>query len=350
MTGSPKQARRYVDAIRASGLSVYDAIEVRDQRLWIPTPTLEELLNDALVGTSLRGLPLRTRSRVVKELVCKAVGYPVPGSFRRSKPRFPGQQFDTYIQKSNNLQIWNEELVPTRRYVLIRVSAGDVVTRVRVVTGETLSLLDTTGTLTQKYQARLVPGEEDRELVTATDTEVILPLVNRLARVDQTISPIDWPEPGQLLPLASIFEVLSSLIGETFADTGSDQERNRGAALHEAVCHQLGYEDFRDMGQFPDIRQQLLEVKLQTSPTIDLGLVCPDSTDGTGLPRITGRQIRHCDIRYAIFYGTIADRDVRLQKLFVTTGEHFFRRFPRFGGQITNKKLQIPLPAGFFGA
>jgi hypothetical protein len=309
---------------------------------------LEGLLRRELIGVSLSGLPLRTRSRVVKERICKAMGYPVPRSFKRSKPRFPGQGLDTYVQKSNNLQIWNEELAPTRRYALIRVSADHVITRVKVVTGDTLARLDTTGTLTQKYQARLVPGRPDRELITKLDTKAVIPLASPLASVDPGSSVIEWPRCGELLPIARIFEILSSLIGTTFPDMGHDQERNRGAALHELVCHRLGYKDFKDVGQFPDIRHQLLEIKLQTSPTIDLGLVCPDDVGGAGLPAIMGHQIRHCDVRYAMFYGTTDGLRVRLQKLFVTTGERFFERFPRFEGRIVNKKLQIPLPSDFF--
>lgn len=67
--------------------------------------------------------------------------------------------FDTYAQKSNNLQVWNEELSPSRRYVILRVDELDKIARVKVVNGEELAQLDTTGTLTQKYQARLIPGE-----------------------------------------------------------------------------------------------------------------------------------------------------------------------------------------------
>lgn len=93
----------YADAIRRSGLAIYDAIQIGDPDLWIPTPELETLLNARLVGISLYGLPLRTRSKVIKEHVCRALGYPVPSSFKRTQPRFPGQMFDTYVQKSNNL-------------------------------------------------------------------------------------------------------------------------------------------------------------------------------------------------------------------------------------------------------
>ena len=43
-----------------------------------------------------------------------------------------------------------------------------------------------------------------------------------------------------------------------------------------------------------------MEVKLQTSPTIDLGLVRPDSTAVLDIPKIGGKQLRHCDVRYAV--------------------------------------------------
>jgi len=339
---------RYVEAIRRSGLSIYDPIEIGDPELWIPTPELEQLLDAAMTGVSLSGLPLRTRSRVVKEHVCRALGYPVPSSFKRKRPRFPGQFFDTYVQKSNNLQVWNERLAPTRRYVVIRVGEGDIVTRVKVVTGDTLAALDTTGTLTQKYQARLIPGDTGSELIAVEDTEPLRPLVRTDVDLAAVASPVNHPRAGQLLPIRGIFERLRPLLGESFPDIGHDQERNRGAALHRLVCGRLGYTDYRDDGQFPDVRHQLLEVKLQTSPTIDLGLVCPDSEEALDVPKIKGRRIRHRDVRYGLFYAVTDGENVTLTHLFLSTGEKFFTRFPQFRGKVLNKKLQIPLPADFF--
>ena len=110
MTGDSSGPGRYVEAIRRERLSIYHRIEIGDPELWIPTPELEQLLNAAMSGISLAGLPLRTRSKVVKEHVCRSLGYPVPSSFKKTQPRFPGQLFDTYVQKSNHLQVWNEEL------------------------------------------------------------------------------------------------------------------------------------------------------------------------------------------------------------------------------------------------
>ncbi|MEO1750050.1 hypothetical protein [Thiofaba sp. EF100] len=347
-TGTPTDPKRYVEAIRAEGLSIYDPIAVGDPVLWIPTPELQALLDTGLRGLSLNGLPLRTRSKVVKTRICEILGYPVPNSFRKTQPRFLGQMFDTYTQKSNNLQVWNEELSASRRYVIIRVSEADVITRVKVVTGDTLALLDTTGTLTRKYQARCIPGSQAIELIAAQDTERLLPFVTPDVDLTKIATPVLHPAAGQILAIDTVFKRLAPLVGQRFADTGADQERNRGAALHRLVCAALGYRSYQDDGQFPDVRHQLLEVKLQTSPTIDLGLVTPESVEPLDVPLVGGQQVRHCDVRYGIFYGEVANGSVTLTHFFLTTGAAFFTRFPQFQGKVLNAKLQIPLPADFF--
>jgi hypothetical protein len=272
----------------------------------------------------------------------------VPKSFQKTKPRFPGQLFDTYTQKSNNVQVFNEELSPTRRFVLIRVSDNDVVTRVRVVTGEVLALLDTTGTLTRKYQARCIPGSKAPELITPSDTALLAPFVTANVDLRHVATPVKHPQAGELLSIGVVFDRLSGLVGQKFANAGVDQERNRGAALHRLVCTTLGYSSYQDDGQFPDVRHQLVEVKLQTSPTIDLGLVRPNSTEALDVPMIEGKQIRHCDVRYAVFYARVRNGQVELTHVFLTTGEGFFNRFTQFQGKVLNAKLQIPLPSDFF--
>jgi hypothetical protein len=337
----------FVDAIRHSGLTIYDQITIGDPLLWIPTPELEFILDTSLRGVALGGLALRTRSKITKRHICLALGYPVPTTFKRTKPSFPGQMLDIYVQKSNNLQIWNEQLAPSRRYALIRPSEKGQIIRTKVVTGDTLALLDTTGTLTRKYQARCIPGLSSSELVTQNDTDVLRSFVVRNASLHGA-TPTDHPKKGEILAINTVFERLSLLLGQSFLDAGIDQERNRGAALHRLVCHALGYITYQDHGQFPDVRHQLIEVKLQTSPTVDLGLVRPDSTEVLDVPMIQGRQIRHCDVRYAIFYGNIANGNVSISHFFLTTGEGFFFRFPQFQGNVLNAKLQIPLPHDFF--
>lgn len=339
----------YVENIKGSGLSIYNHIEVGHPKYWIPSPELEAVLNYRLSGLDLSGLALRTRSKKLKEAVCTALGYPLPKSFKKVQPRFPGQNFDTYGQQANNLQVWNEELSPTRRYVIAQIQPDGHIGKIRVVAGDTLALLDTTGTLTQKYQARLIPSGEATEQLSEQDTIGLLPHINDSVDLGTNgYSPIMPPRTGQLLSVSKIFTRVSTLLGQSFADRGITQERNRGADLHRLVCNALNYTDYADNGQFPDIRHQLLEVKLQTSPTIDLGLVTPDSCDELDTPMLGEYTPRHCDVRYCIFYGSTDGTNVTISNIYVTTGADFFSRFQRFEGRVLNKKIQMHLPPDFF--
>ncbi len=302
-------ASRVVKAIASSGLTIYDSLETRPE-LYIDTRALERVLNRALVGLDLN-YPIRTRSKALKSSVCQALGYPVPKSFLKTQPRFPAQNFDTYIQKSNNLQIWNEKVAPSRRYVLIRVDDAQVVTRVKVVTGDVIAKLDPTGTLTTKYQARSRGPVSESHLVSSADT----------ANVAKTF-------PGTMLPIRELYTFLHALVGSTIVNPGLDQERNRGAALHEAVCKCLNT-SWLDCGQFPDVPSQLLEIKLQTASTIDLGLVCPDSREEiAGLPTF-----KHCDVRYAVFYGAIIPAGVRLDHSDLDDGRRLLHLLPKVRGK-----------------
>ena len=96
------------------------------------------------------------------------------------------------------------------------------------------------------------------------------------------------------------------------------------------------------------MKNQLLEVKLQTALTIDLGLVTPASETPLEFPKIAETQSRQCDVRYALFYGESDGVKITLTRLYLTTGADFFKRFPRSEGKIVNKKLQLPLPKDFF--
>ena len=340
-----KSGLKKMESIQQSGFTIYDQIEVGSPIYWLTSLELQAVLNHKLVGLSLFGLPLRTRSKTVKSEICKALYYPVPSAFKKTQPRFPGQRFDVYTQKSNNLQVWNEDLDLTRRYVLIGINNEDVVFRVKVVTGSDLAPLDTTGTLTQKYQARLKNLEGKYELVKDIDTAQVTSLCG--ANISNE-SPVDDPIKGNLLPIKVIYEKLKSLVGSKIVNPGADQERNRGAALHRVVCLTLGYSNYEDNGQFPDVRNQLLEVKFQTSPTIDLGLVSPESEAPLDMEKVNDISIRHCDVRYALFYGETEVDQVTITNLIVTNGENFYGRFPKFEGKGLNKKIQIRLPKNYF--
>lgn len=336
-----------VNNIKQRNMSVYDHIDIGDSKYWLTSNELTAVLNAKLVGLSFAGLPIRTRSKRVKEKIAEALGYIVPKTFIKCQPRFTGQLFDTYVQKSNNLQIWNEELDVERRYVIIQTNELDEITVIKVISGSDLAELDTTGTLTQKFQASLTYIVEPYQLISPIDTNNLQPKINTSNPDLSNQCPISDPD-NLILPISECFDRLKKIVGSKFIDAGAIQERNRGAALHALVCDALGYKDYKDNGKFPDIRHQLIEVKLQTSPTIDLGLVCPNSTAVLDIEKIQGTQIRHCDVRYAIFYGHIKDNMVHITSLYMTTGEMFFTRFKQFGGNVLNKKIQIRLPQNFF--
>jgi hypothetical protein len=92
-------AAHIVENIRRSGLTIYDEIEVGDPNLWLPAPELESDLDAQLRGLKLGGYPRRTRSKVVKQAVCTAFGYPIPSSFRRL---FPTASRSVLFQKSSS--------------------------------------------------------------------------------------------------------------------------------------------------------------------------------------------------------------------------------------------------------
>lgn len=346
--GNPSPGQAVADAIARSGLTIYDSLDERPS-LFYDITILEERLRHALVGLSWP-FANRTRAKVSKTAVCKAMGYPVPPSFTKTQPRFPGQDLDVYVQKSDNLQIWNEEVSATRRYAIIRVNQMDRVVDVRIVTGEVLAQLDRTGTLTGKYQAKRRADDRNGAIPYTSDTvnfkQRLHPVATMPAHLLASISPIAKPSTGNVLSIEAVRERLRALVGQTFDDPGHDQERLRGEILHRLICRTLGLGAYADRGQFPDIMCLALEVKLQTAATIDLGLISP--ADGAAAQEV-GDNLRHCDMRYAVVYGIRhSTGTIELTEVIVSTGEDFFEHFQRFEGNIQNKKIQLPLPRSFF--
>jgi hypothetical protein len=335
----------YQKNIILSGLTIYDETALYDKSLYIPNEILEILLNHGLVGLSLSGLPLRTRSKFVKALICKTLGYPVPETFQKTKPSFPGQNFDAYTQKSMNLQIWNEEINPARRYAIIQVDNSDKILKVKVISGAILISLDRTGTLTTKYQAML-PQLNEGCLFSKSDTKSVQEWCG-VSKIDlSNIKPTSAPIQGKLLPISTVYNLLKPLENNSIPRIDSLQERNRGAILHKLICEKLGFTEYEDNGAYPDIPNQLIEIKLQTSPTIDLGLHSPN--DHEAIYAGAGKQFFSNDIRYAIMSGIVKENSVIIKNLYMVTGEEFTRFIPLFGGNVQNSKLQIPLPGNFF--
>ena len=280
----------------------------------------------------------------MKSKICEVLGYPIPKSFKKTQPRFPGQNFDVLIQKSTNVQIWNESLDSNRRYILIQISEDDKIINLKIITGDILAKYDTTGKLTSKYQATMKSYGMSM-LLSEKDTETIVDLTGDKINL-KVLNPNYDPKENSIITIENIFKLLQPLVGKTVDYIGAVQERNRGAELHEMICRSLGYSNYSDDGTYPDIRNQLLEIKLQTSPTIDLGLHSPE--DNEVIMTIKNKEIMSQDIRYAIFEGEDIGGMIQLKHLYVVSGCDFTKHFPLFKNGGRNSKIQIPLPKDFF--
>ncbi|WFP22920.1 hypothetical protein P9A14_11905 [Gordonia hongkongensis] len=338
-------ARTVQAAIRANVPSIYDLPATELTGLFYTPGQLEELLRAELIGrTDLNNLPVRTRSKVAKTLVCEILGYVAPPSFRKVNPRLRHANVDVYVQQASNLQIWNQEVDAARRYVILIIRDG-VIAKVKVIAGADLAQFDTTGTLTSKFQANRIDEDGGSVLASATDTAAFIERFTPSSSVPPGVSPVTAPGRARVLDIATVYSRLLPIVGRYFVDPGQTQERNRGSVVHREACSELGLSHYADHGQFPDILSQLIEVKLQLARTIDLGLELPEST--TPLASANG-VVAVRDVRYAIFYGARSGSSFQITDLVVVTGQDFFREFRQFAGKVSNSKLQLKLPSNWF--
>lgn len=156
------------------------------------------------------------------------------------------------------------------------------------------------GIPTIKYQAIINPTTRssiigcEQKFIIRTDTPNMKSLL-RESRDINLASISDTPIPQQLLSIEDIAsKVTPGLIGKKLC--GQDT-KNRGQALEREVATLLGYSTKDSLvGGYPDIYNQALEVKVQDSPTIDLGKETPAQPTCV----YDGLTITTEDIRYLI--------------------------------------------------
>jgi hypothetical protein len=344
-TGDLGSSQHVRETIRETAPSIYDVAATEFTGLFYTPRELELILRNDLVGDRrLADLPVRTRSKVAKTVVCETLGYVPPTTFQKVNPRLRHPNVDVYCQQSNNLQIWNQEVDAARRYVILILSDG-AISDVKVIAGANLAQYDTTGTLTRKFQANRIHEGSGSSLVSPGDTPDLVRLFSPSPILPEPVSPVAAPAVGRVLDIRTVYDRLLPLVGMSFADPGLTQERNRGTVVHREACKLLGLSHFADNGQFPDVLSQLLEVKLQLARTVDLGLELPESTTPVAS---TNAILAVADIRYAIFYAARAGPTFTITELVVVTGRDFFQEFRQFRGNVSNSKLQLRLPADWF--
>lgn len=333
-----------------------------------------------LIGISLALTgKTRTDGSNVRRTVCSILErYPLPppalpGNYRilppRGKgiPRIPREFLDTYIVTtgtSYNLQVWNRN--PATRSVQIEYNEGDpllasdvrlVLVRVHPIYQQIRAIAVLTpdyvvdrfgrfGKPTIKHQ--LIISPQKREKIVASSPPILfhpdLPEVG--AWTSAAYKPTgygihDEPQPDLLCRLETMRDIVAeALIGATIDWMAT---KNRGQALEDKVARLLGYDPSEDellAGDYPDIRHQALEVKVQDSPTVDLGKFSPQfEEDVPSCPGFTTASVRYLialtDKSSGVVRGAVICPGARL-------GDHF-----SFVSD-ANFKCQRSIPMEFF--
>lgn len=218
-------------------------------------------------------------------------------------PKIVREFIDTYIVTSGtsyNLQVWNR--IPATETLLIKYESGEslkcndvrfvfvridteknVIASVIILTPEYIEQkFRKFGKPTIKHQL-LISGKVRKDIYESEDKILSFPDSKKLSY--QICHDYEPPKSGMVEEpdIKHLFSIslLKKMVAEKLIGFKLDAAatKNRGQALEKKVLELLGYEVNENAllyGAFPDIRNQLLEVKVQDSPTVDLGKFSPE--------------------------------------------------------------------------
>lgn len=218
---------------------------------------------------------------------------------QKGVPSFLREYIDTYIVTTGtayNLQVWNRNpnsasvqvdlkngetlLASDVRFILGKISNDNKIESIIIMTPEYIeNKFGKFGKPTIKQQ--LIISNKKRDDIISKGSMVIDDNTLPDDVIDEECNDIDEntsikDDPDKVFPISYIdSKITNELIGEKLDISLSTKQR--GQQLERLVAYQLGYKKMQDMleGGYPDIRNQMLEVKVQDSPTIDLGKYSP---------------------------------------------------------------------------
>lgn len=242
---------------------------------------------------------LITEQLLSSYMPAEAVEYEIVPPKQKGVPSFLREYLDTYIVTTGaayNLQVWNRNpnsasvqvdlkngetlLASDVRFILGKISSDNKIESIVIMTPDYIEKrFGKFGKPTIKQQ--LIISNKKREDIIAKGSMVINDKDLSNDVIDEKCNAIDEgtsikDEPEKVLPISFIdSQITNELIGEKLDVSLSTKQR--GQQLERLVAYQLGYRKMQDMldGGYPDIRNQMLEVKVQDSPTIDLGKYSP---------------------------------------------------------------------------
>lgn len=292
----------------------------------------------------------------------EADDYQIVPPKQKGVPTFLREYIDTYIVTtgtSYNLQVWNRNpnsasvqvdlkngetfLASDVRFVLGKINAENCIESIIIMTPDYIeNRFGKFGKPTVKQQ--LIISSKKREDIIRDGGMVIadsnLP-DELLSCGDETIC-VDVSikdEPQKVLPIEVIDKrITDELVGERLDISLSTKQR--GQQLERMVAYLLGYKNMQDglEGGYPDIRNQMLEVKVQDSPTIDLGKYSPQFEEQIG-DNFTTRTVRY-------LIALTNAMDGAIDGLIMCPGEELGKNFTYVAEK--SFKCQRSIPMSFF--
>lgn len=281
---------------------------------------------------------------------------------KKGVPSFLREYIDTYIVTtgtSYNLQVWNRNpnsasvqvdlkngetlLASDVRFVLGKINSDNCLESIIIMTPDYIeNRFGKFGKPTIKQQL-IISNKKREEII--KDSEMVIAdsrLPNKLLD-NVNIGALDnariKDEPNKVLPIETIAECITNKLLKERLDI-SLSTKQRGQQLERFVAYQLGYKDLQESleGGYPDIRNQMLEIKVQDSPTIDLGRYSPQFEEKINEDFTTRT------IRYLIALTNAVNGEI--EGVIICPGEELGKYFT----YVTEKsfKCQRSIPMSFF--
>jgi len=333
-----------------------------------------------LIGTAFKLTgKSRTDGSNIRKLIAKTLEqYPFPEPAldeayeivppkKKGIPKITREFIDTYIVtsgKSYNLQVWNR--VPASKTLLIKYESGEslkctdvrfIFTKIDIEQSEVACIIIATPTYiakkfgkfgkpTIKHQL-LISTKIRQRIYRSADKILFFKDSKKLSYLitddfdTQKSDMVNEPKSNEIYSLELIKNMVAEkLIGFKFA---ADSTKKRGQALERKVLELLGYSTKNEVllyGAYPDIPNQLLEVKIQDTQTVDLGKFTPENEE------VINKElnITTFDVRYLIAL-TNPETEI-IEGIILSPGEKLGEVFSYVSDK--SYKCQRSIPMGFF--
>jgi len=286
---------------------------------------------------------------------------------KKGIPRLIREMIDTYIVttgNSYNLQVWNR--YPNSRAILVKYSNGEtiqckdirlvfikidieneLISSIVILTPEYMEArFGKFGKPTIKHQLLILPKQRDmvikseNSILSFPDTKKLTYRIRHTYDVPHA-NMIKEPNFNDLFSIQLLTEMVAKkLIGRTLEENDT---KNRGQALERLVLQLLGYSEdnlHSLAGGYPDIPNQLLEIKVQDTPTVDLGKFSPETEELV----MDNLEITTSDIRYLI--ALTNPQTNAIEGIVLVPGERLGEIFTYVSD--TSFKCQRSIPMSFF--